>query len=100
MKKRAMKKWIPKNTIYCKTCKWRQYLETRYLHRDPDNFKLAIGAKKCQYADTCGAKCWENANSSCSIEIWKCKYLGLIDIEQDTLLWDGCKECGIHYPKD
>ena len=25
---------------------------------------------------------------------------GLTDKEQDSLLWDGCKECGVHYPKD
>ena len=30
----------------------------------------------------------------------KCDYLGMIDKEQDSLLWDGCKECSIRYPKD
>lgn len=25
MKKRAMKKWIPRNTRYCGNCKWRSF---------------------------------------------------------------------------
>jgi len=34
MKKRAMKKYIPKNTMYCGNCKWRHFLGTIYLHRN------------------------------------------------------------------
>ena len=35
MKKRAMKKYIPKNTVYCGNCKWRHFLGTICLHRNP-----------------------------------------------------------------
>lgn len=78
MKKRAMKKWIPKNTCYCyniidktkegklttKNCKWYKYLKS-----------------------ISGFKSYE--------KVFKCEYLGYIDYEQDSLLWDKCKECGI-----
>lgn len=29
MKKRTMKKWIPKNTCYCENCKWRRINKTK-----------------------------------------------------------------------
>ena len=88
MKKRAMKKWIPKQTCYCydhltraKTdkpgvlryvghCKWRQ------LRRRIDE---EYGTEK----------------------EWYCAYLGKYDDEIDVgLLWDACKECGEHYETD
>lgn len=63
MKKRAMKKWIPKG-MYCysynkKCCKWFK--------------KLKIKNKK----------------------IFKCEYMNFIDFNEDSLIWDSCKECGI-----
>lgn len=33
MKKRAMKKWIPKGTPYCNNCKWHKYIKTIKYHR-------------------------------------------------------------------
>ena len=69
MKKRAMKKWIPKNTCYCyendnifKICKWLSFNK----NKDPQD---------------CGF----------------CKYLNCGDWYKDgtMLLWDECKECEI-----
>ena len=73
MKKRAMKKWIPKG-MYCHrngtknqtNCKWRKYITT--VKRD---------------------------SSSCRDIVYKCEYMNFIDWEQKSLLWDACKECGI-----
>lgn len=68
MKKRAMKKWIPRG-CYCYDknggCKW--------LH--------CLGVKEHEDYKTV---------------IMKCDYLGIIDEEEETLLWDSCKECDAH----
>ena len=37
MKKRAMKKYIPKDTVYCGDCRWRHFLGTIFLHRNPED---------------------------------------------------------------
>lgn len=98
MKKRVMKKYIPKNTIYCGSCKWRHYLGTVKYHINPPD---EAGWEKCNLPDGCDKNdCWTDSCTSCYSEIWKCDYLGLIDKQQETLLWHGCKECGVHYPKD
>ena len=98
MKKRTMKKYIPKNTIYCGNCRWRHYLGIVKYHINPPNEE---GWEKCNLSDGCSENdCWTDSCTSCYSEIWKCSYLGLTDKQQDTLLWDGCKECGVHYPKD
>lgn len=106
MKKRAMKKWIPKDTIYCWNCKWRKYIKTRFLHKNPTSsinhvlFSPKVSIEKCEYADECKDECWTNGQTSCYVEVWRCEYMGYTDYNQDSLLWDGCKECGVHMPKD
>lgn len=71
MKKRAMKKWIPKKTCYCynvdkygnrKNCKWLRFNENK-VHQDNGY---------CMFLKT-----------------------GDWFKEGTMLLWDGCKECGI-----
>lgn len=69
MKKRAMKKWIPKG-MYCygngtHSCKWRKCITTT------------------------------KSNSPYKHLVYKCEYMNYIDWEQDSLLWDSCKECGV-----
>lgn len=32
----------------------------------------------------------------CSEDTCGCKYLQALDAEKETLLWDHCKECGVH----
>ena len=91
MKKRAMKKWIPKG-IYCHgngtkkypNCKWRKYCGT--VKRDKTN---------CESADRCNEECWTKPNNSCYNIIYRCEYLKYTDFRQDSLLWDACKECDI-----
>lgn len=106
MKKRAMKKWIPKDTIYCGDCKWLKYMETRILHKNPnaleiiDKYMPGTTVQKCQHSDICESDCWTTSQTHCKVEVWRCEYMGLTDYEQDSLLWDGCKECGVHMPKD
>jgi hypothetical protein len=96
MKKRAMKKWIPKNTPYCYTykhdkeipCPWRKYIKTIYYNKDERN---------CPYNDTCESndKCWIDYRYSCKVRVYRCEYLGYTDYEEDSLLWDACKECKV-----
>ena len=69
MKKRAMKKWIPKGTHYC-------YENTNMF-------------KKCKWLSF-------NKNKNYQANGY-CKYIGLGDWEEygTILLWDECKECGV-----
>ena len=105
MKKRAMKKWIPKNTPYCGSCKWRHYIYMICYHRSPEDFKpfsdaAKIVVKKCEFENSCKEKeCWnqKRMSSCCMVPVYKCDYLGLIDTEGNTLLFDGCKECWVSY---
>lgn len=87
MKKRAMKKYIPEG-IYCydnnKSCKWWKRLYTKRLDRS-----------NCEFAKTCEEKCWEHPDTQCEIIVCKCEYLNYIDREQDSLLFDSVKECGV-----
>ena len=85
MKKRAMKKWIPKG-IYCHGndtkkspyCKWHKFLGIKTLTKD--NCKFSNECKQCK---------------NCKISIYKCEYLNYIDYQQETLLFDQCKICDI-----
>lgn len=105
MKKRAMKKWIPKNTAYCLGCKWHRYIKTLYLHASPTTTKSIHPSEYtwslCNYRDDCEgkARCWTTPEYSCSKNVYRCEYLGITDFNKDTLLWDGCKECNEHMPK-
>lgn len=91
MKKRSMKKWIPKG-MYCHGdgskkrpyCKWLRYLGT--VKRDKSN---------CKYSKDCNEKCWSTSEASCDNHIYRCDYLKYTDFNQDSLLWDECKECGV-----
>lgn len=85
MKKRAMKKWIPKNTLYCLNCKWRWFVKIVYLNKT-----------NCKFADECSDKCWSSPETSCRNRVYRCDYLSFTDWNEETLLWDGCKECGEH----
>lgn len=70
MKKRTMKKWIPKDTCYCYELKDGKYTTCKWLRFN------------------------KNKNSQ---EDGYCKYLGTGDWFEDgtMLLWDSCKECGV-----
>lgn len=79
MKKRLMKKKIPKNTHYCLDCPHRKFLGFEDLNRDA-----------CKYAEVCDSE----GGCNCRIHIYKCNYLNYTDHEEESLFWDGCKECG------
>lgn len=86
MKKRVMKKYIPKHTMYCGDCRWRKHISTIKLHRDTG----------CQHKNTCDSNCWsKDLQTHCINRIYRCEYLGYTDYEEESLLWDGCKECGV-----
>jgi len=86
MKKRAMKKYIPKDTIYCNECKYLHHITT-----------IILNETNCEYAKDCEHKpCWSKPNNSCRTIVYRCDYLNYTDWEQESLLWDGCKECGEH----
>ena len=46
--------------------------------------------------DNCRHDCWKGENAKCKIHVVRCNYLNYTDDNEDSLLWDGCKECGIH----
>lgn len=74
MKKRAMKKYIPKNTLYCYTVKY-------------VNGKRKV--TPCKY--------WSLNNNKPEQSNGYCKFLKAGDWEDNgtLLLWDQCKECGV-----
>lgn len=96
MKKRAMKKYIPKKTPYCYTwendkrkyCPWRKYIKTIYYNLDEQN---------CPHTNDCEDrdKCWTSPDKSCRVRVYRCEYLGYTDYEEESLLWDACKECNV-----
>ncbi|MGL4850891.1 MAG: hypothetical protein ACRC28_18550 [Clostridium sp.] len=71
MKKRAMKKYIPKNTDYCYDCKNRV------------NWKIIP-----KYLDFC------EKEIPIQVEAFRCRYCR-VDSETDACFWDGIKSCGI-----
>jgi hypothetical protein len=82
-----MKKWIPKNTVYC------------YEHLKPKN----DGSGAVSYVGHCK---WRKRRKhsdpeyGTEYEIY-CEYLGKFDSELSCgLLWDACKECGEHYDNE
>lgn len=85
MKKRTMKKYIPKHTMYCKDCRWLKHIKTMNYHR----------ATYCPCSDTCEKECWTTTNTCCKVRVYKCEHLGYIDETEESLLWDGCKECNV-----
>ena len=78
-----MKKWIPKG-IYCDGCKWWHHIKTIKLNRN-----------NCEYTE-CQEVCWTKPKNSCKVDIVKCDYMNYIDKNEDTYLWDRCKECEEH----
>ena len=90
MKKRAMKKWIPRG-VYCygngtkkyPSCKWRKHITS-----------IKKNKLNCEYANECTEECWSKPNNSCYSLVYKCEYMKYIDWKQESLLWDSCKECG------
>lgn len=85
MKKRQMKKRIPKDTVYCGNCPHIRFLGMKDLNRT-----------NCKYADTCDSE----GGCNCRIHIYRCNYMKFTDYEEETLLWDGCKECGERFPSE
>jgi len=111
MKKRAMKKWIPKNTPYCGGCKWHKYIRTDYVCKPEykDNIIKSIKEANekynkeyiipdktidCKHTD-CKYECWTDGSNCCSHKVYKCEYLKYTDLEEYSLLWDGIKACGV-----
>lgn len=84
MKKRAMKKYIPRG-CYCDGCKWWHYIKTIKLNKDNSD-----------QAEGCKEECWTTLSNSCRVRVIKCDFMNYIDYNEDTLLWDGVKECGEH----
>lgn len=64
MKKRAMKKWIPKGQ-YCSGCKWINI--------------VGFVRPKVGMAHS----------------IYRCEYMNYTDFNEESLLWDYVKECGV-----
>lgn len=78
MKKRAMKKWIPKDTPYC------------YGSLKP--IKGIPGA--VSYVGHCKWRVLRKITDEYGTrEEYFCRYTGCFD---EGLLWDACKECGEH----
>lgn len=96
MKKRSMKKWIPRDTDYC----------YKILKVNKD---LSIKIKKCRnliYSSTIDdiittpkePNSTEYIEKPCKLSIYRCRYTGRNTLE-DACLYDNCKCCDVGYPK-
>ena len=91
------KNLIPKNTIYCDGCPYYENVGVKYICRDinnpPDH---EHDWETCPSSAGCTKTCWETPFSSCKSRIVRCNYMNYTDYDENSLLWDGCKECGIN----
>lgn len=94
MNRRQKKKKIPKHTLYCDHCPFWQYIERTILCKDVKNPPYPGKWKECEYQD-CEKGCWKTPQTSCSVRVVRCRYMKYTDEREESLLWDGCKECGI-----
>lgn len=85
MKKRAMKKWIPKSFLYCHDadlnyCKWLVPMEN------------ASAATKCR---TCICGCSDMVKDPCPYDepTAACLYLNVVQSSLDAFLTDACRLC-------
>jgi hypothetical protein len=81
MKKRAMKKWIPENTIYC-------YKTTGYVPQSEGKLPYL----KVEYCPWYRSKVKYDAKYKEYYRESYCRYTGITDI---ILLNDCCKVCGL-----
>ena len=98
MKKRAMKKWIPKNTHYC--------YQFKRVVRDTEG-KPWIITSTCRnyvyFKAVDDEVCIPNSNGDMEYHpvkraVYRCRYTG-ITTEEDYLLDDQCKVCGEKEPR-
>lgn len=80
MKKRAMKKYIPRETMYCDGCK--NYIYFKIVN---DYMVYPKNGNK------------ETIKISCKYIAHKCRYTNVSD-ERDALLYDQCKVCNVGIP--
>jgi len=88
MDKIEMAKYIPQKTLYCGECPWRTHITDIYLNKEEKN---------CPFNDNCEDNhiCWTTAQTYCRTRVYRCEYLDYTDWNEDSLLWDEVKECGI-----
>ncbi|QUH21804.1 hypothetical protein [Alkaliphilus sp. B6464] len=86
MKKRAMKKYIPKNTDYCYSI----------IGGSTDGKRLVI--KPCKNRIYRGVKVYKGVYNGESyverIPTYKCRYTGISNVN-DACFYDRCKCCGV-----
>lgn len=84
---------IPKGD-YCDECPYWKYLGTVKYHANPPNetYTQCIYESVCKKSD----RCWKKKSTECQRKIVRCEYLDLTDNEENTLLWDKCKVCGVN----
>lgn len=98
MKKRAMKKWIPRNTDYC-------YAKIKFnkcgMPYRSEYCKNLIFDHICH--DVILVPKEKDSNEMiekpCTWIVYRCKYTGITTLE-DASLYDDCKCCGIGYSLD
>lgn len=83
MNQRIMKKKIPKHTVYCDDCPHRQFINYLVLNRQTCRF-----SSECEQMTPCHCR---------PLLVYRCAYLKWTDYEEQSLLWDGCKECGVSH---
>lgn len=94
MTKEDMAMQIPKG-FYCNGtdfhCPWYKHVGTIKLHKPP----VPEGYFLCNWSDNCKESCFTDKHNSCRHEVVKCEYLGITDWEENTHLWDACKQCDV-----
>jgi hypothetical protein len=98
MKKRAMKKWIPRDTDYCYG---RIKFNKKGIPYRSNYCRNLIFDHVCKDSIVVPKEAGsiETMEIPCTRKIYRCRYTGRTTLE-DACLYDDCKCCGIGYPDD
>jgi hypothetical protein len=94
MKKRVMKKYIPKDTLYC--------YEVIGIKKDKKGNAVGLKTKPCKNKVFLGIRTYKGVYNDEPYEekipTYMCRYTGVTNVD-DACFYDSCKCCAVGEPK-
>ncbi len=91
---------------YCEGCSYYEYKGADYLLKSPEMIERVCKSLRsdennrfirCPYRTGCSLEdCICDGHPLCRVDRVTCRYLNLVDDNEDTLLYDKVKQCGIN----